>query len=1207
MQRKSLKKSKSARKVNKKTPVFVRPDFLTDEFSLPQSEERVLAFWKEHQIFEKSVAKNVPKGKGHAKKDFIFYEGPPYANGRPAMHHVIGRVVKDVMLRYKTMRGYHVPRRAGWDTHGLPVEMAAEKALGFKSKKDIEAYGIEKFNEKAKEQVWIYEDAWEHLTERIGYWLDLKNAYVTYAPEYIETIWWSLAEIEKRKLLYKGHKIISWCTRCGTALSTHELAQGYKLVQDNSVYVKFKLKEGQKISGFTTDEKIYILSWTTTPWTLPGNVALAVGEKISYTAFRIHGINELYIVAHDLVKTVFKDELIEIVLDDIKGKDLVGLEYGPLFDVKPLRSEKSYKIYPADFVTTTDGTGVVHTAVMYGEDDYALGKKVGLPEHHTVNEEGKFTDDVPELAGLYAKSNVTDEKVFEHLKRNGNFLRTEKYEHEYPHCWRCGTALLYYARTSWFIAMSTLRGELLKRNESINWMPEYIRDGRMGEWLRETKDWNLSRERYWGAPLPIWECAKCDHREVVGGLDDLDRLVGGSKNHYWVMRHGEAESNMFDIIDSGERKYLHLTPRGRKQVLVSITKFKKELAKKKIKLDMIIASDVTRTHETEEIDESVFAGEKVMLDKRLEEIHLGPTLAGNHDAKYSKDFPTYESRFETRPEGGESLRDVRTRVWDFLKDCETKYEGKNILIVTHEYPSWMLCSSGEAWSEKRAIAEKEKRGRDFLGFAEIQPLKVKMVPRNGSGEVDIHRPFVDEITMPCGKCGGVLRRVPTVADVWYDSGAMPFAQMHFPFEGAKKTSGESKQVVMAKDYPFPADYIAEGMDQLRGWFYTMLAISTALGYPAPYRNVITFGLLNDKFGNKMSKSKGNIIEPFSVIDKYGTDAVRWYFYTGTPFGEPKNFDEEEVGKTLRKMHLIVYNSFVFWKTYADQNAKIKTKSKNVLDLWIAARLNELTDAVTKKLEKYEVREAALEIDGFVDDLSRWYIRRSRRRLQRPEDKKDYEAASATLGFVLLSLVKIMAPFTPFFSEALYGALGGKKESVHLDEWPVADKKAIDEKLIAGMKMVRDFSTLGLAKRVAAGIKVRQPLASMTIGIKLAKDIEQILADEVNVKKILIDKKLKSDVSLDIVITAELRMEGIRRDFARMAQELRQKAELQPKDRIAIFVVAPQEAIDALRASEKVFLADIGAKNILYTRSEKFDAEESGKWEGRETWMGLLRL
>jgi isoleucyl-tRNA synthetase len=1207
MEEKSLKKSKSARRVDKKKAAFVRPDFLTSEFSLPQSEEKVLAFWKEHQIFEKSVAKNAPKGKGRAKKDFIFYEGPPYANGRPAMHHVIGRVVKDVMLRYKTMRGYHVPRRAGWDTHGLPVEMAAEKALGFKSKKDIEAYGIEKFNETAKEQVWIYEDAWEHLTERIGYWLDLKNAYVTYAPEYIETIWWSLAEIEKRKLLYKGHKIVSWCTRCGTALSTHELAQGYKLVQDNSVYVKFKLKAGQKIGDFTTNEKTYILSWTTTPWTLPGNVALAVGEKISYTAFRIHGINELYIVASDLVKTVFRDELIEIVHDNIKGKDILGLEYEPLFDVKPLRSEKSYKIYSADFVTTTDGTGVVHTAVMYGEDDYALGKKVGLPEYHTVNEEGKFTDDVPGFAGLYAKSNTTDEKVFEHLKQNENFLRTEKYEHEYPHCWRCGTALLYYARTSWFIAMSTLRGELLKRNKNINWMPEYIRDGRMGEWLRETKDWNLSRERYWGAPLPIWECAKCDHREVVGGLDELDRLVGGSKNHYWVMRHGEAESNMFDIIDSGQRKYLHLTPRGRKQVFARVTKFKKELAKKKVKLDMIIASDVTRTRETEEIDASVFAGEKVLLDKRLEEIHVGPTLTGHHNAKYSKDFPTYESRFETRPEGGESLRDVRKRVWDFLADCETKYEGKNILIVTHEYPAWMLFASGEAWSEKRAIAEKEKRGRDFLGFAEIQPLKVKMVPRNGGGEVDIHRPFVDEITMPCKKCGGVLRRVPTVADVWYDSGAMPFAQMHFPFDQKNTKTAKSKIVAIPKDYPFPADYIAEGMDQLRGWFYTMLAISTALGYPAPYRNVITFGLLNDKFGNKMSKSKGNIIEPFSVIDKYGTDAVRWYFYTGTPFGEPKNFDEEEVGKTLRKMHLIVYNSFVFWKTYADQNTKIKTPSKNILDLWITARLNELTDAVTKKLEKYEVREAALEINDFVDDLSRWYIRRSRRRLQRPENKKDYEAASATLGFVLISLMKIMAPFTPFFSEALYGALGGNKESVHLDEWPVTNKKAIDKKLIVGMKMVRDFSALGLAKRAEAGIKVRQPLASMAIGVKLAKDIEQILADEVNVKKILVDKKLKNDVALDVVITAELRAEGVRRDFARMAQELRQKAELQPKDRIAVFVVAPQEALDALRASERVFLTDIGAEKILYARSDKFDAEESGKWEGKETWMGLRKL
>jgi isoleucyl-tRNA synthetase len=1211
-------KKRSAKKVTEE-----HPDFLgSGEFSLPQAEERVLAFWKEKHIFEKSVSKNAAKS---AAKKFIFYEGPPYANGTPAMHHVIGRVVKDVVLRYKTMRGYNVPRRAGWDTHGLPVEMAVEKALGFKSKKDIEAYGVEKFNEKAREQVWIHKDKWERLTERIGYWLDLKNAYVTYSPEYIETIWWTLAEMNGKKLLYKGHKVVPWCTRCGTSLSSHELAQGYKLVQDNSVYVKFKLKEGQKIGNFTTDDKTYILSWTTTPWTLPGNVALAINSKVTYAVLNVPKRTEIeiienheplvnesrggfYVLAKAKAEEVQK-ETGGVAEYEFSGSKLVGLEYEPLFNVKPLQKEKSYKVYPADFVTTTDGTGVVHTAVMYGEDDYALGKEVGLPEYHTVDEEGKFTNDVPDLAGLYAKSNGTEEKIFEHLKKNGTFLRTEKYEHEYPHCWRCGTSLLYYARTSWFIAMSKLRKELSKNNDGIHWMPEYIRDGRMGEWLREAKDWNLSRERYWGAPLPIWECKKCDATEVIGGLEALNEAAGGPRNQYWVMRHGEAESNVFDIIDSGQRKYLHLTPRGKKQVRASIKKFKREFAKKKLKLDMIIASDVTRTRETEEIDASVFSGEKVMLDKRLEEIHLGPTLTGYRDGKYSKDFPTYEARFETRPEGGESLRDVRARTWSFLKECEEKYEGKNILIVAHDYPSWMLFHTGKAWSEKQAITEKEKMGGDFLKFAEIRKLDFKVAPRNGGGEVDLHRPFVDDVVLPCKKCRGAMRRVPEVADVWYDSGAMPFAQMHFPFDQKTAKPGKSKAVAIPKGYPFPADYIAEGMDQLRGWFYTLLAISTALGYGSPYKNVITFGLLNDKFGNKMSKSKGNVIEPFAVIDKYGTDAVRWYFYTGTPFGEPKNFDEDEVGKSLRKTHLIVYNSFVFWKTYADQTkSKIGiSRSSNALDRWILARLNGLVDSVTKKLDHYEIREAALEMDGFVDDLSRWYIRRSRRRLQRPEDQKDYAAASAVLHEVLLSLVQLMAPFTPFFSEMLYGALGGGKESVHLDEWPKAERRPGDEKLIADMTMAREFAAQGLARRAEAGIKVRQPLASMTIGTKLAKDIEQILADEVNVKKILVDKKIKEGITLDVVITERLRAEGVRRDFARMAQELRQKAGLQPKDKIAIFLAAPEEASVALHAEEKIFLSDVGAKSILYVRSEKFDAEESGKWEGKEVWMGIKKI
>jgi isoleucyl-tRNA synthetase len=939
---------------------------------------------------------------------------------------------------------------------------------------------------------------------------------------------------------------------------------------------------------------------------LPGNVALAVGEKISYTALRLKDVKELYIIASDLVKTVFKDQEIEIVHNDIKGKDLVGLDYEPLFDIKPLQKEKSYKIYPADFVTTTDGTGVVHTAVMYGEDDYALGKKIGLPEYHTVGEDGKFTKDVPGFEGLYVKSKDTEEKIFDYLKKRGNFLRIEPYKHEYPHCWRCGTPILYYARTSWFVAMSKLRKQLIASNKTVNWTPEHIKNGRFGEWLKEAKDWNFSRERYWGTPLPIWECKKCDHTAVASGIDDLSRLAGGSRNNYWVMRHGEAESNIFNIIDSGQRKNLHLTPRGRKQALASITKFKSELAKKKIKLDMIVASDVTRTQETEEIDVSVFVGEKVLFDKRLEEIHLGPTLTGNHDEKYAVVFPTYESRFEKRPEGGESLRDLRARIWDFLKEYEKKYEGKNILIVTHEYPTWMLSVVGEGWSEKRAIAEKETHGRDFIGFAEIRKLNVKALSRNEGGEIDLHKPYIDYVDMPCEKCGAVMRRVPEVADVWYDSGAMPFAQGHWPFSKGQDPEAKNQKPPVA----YPADYISEAVDQTRGWFYTLLAIATIMGYKAPYKNVICLGHINDKHGQKMSKSKGNIVDPWITMATYGVDAVRWYFYTATPPGEPKNFDEAELGKVVRKVHLIVYNSFLFWRTYADKNSKFKiqnSKLANVLDRWILARLNELTDIVTKDLEWYDIRGACLEIELFIDDLSRWYIRRSRRRLQRPESEKDHAAASGMLHEALLSLTRLMAPFTPFFSEMLYGALGGEKESVHLDAWPKAERRSDDKKLIVGMKAARDLSALGLAKRAEAGIKVRQPLASMAIGIKLAKELEKILADEVNVKKIVVDRKLKDGVRLNIVITPELRAEGVRRDIARMVQELRQKAELEPKDRITIFCSLPEEAANALRAEEKTFTTDIGAKDIFYSRSEKFDAEESGKWDGQDIWIGIKKI
>jgi isoleucyl-tRNA synthetase len=1171
-------------------------NFLDGDFNLPKLEEKVLAFWNAEHIFEKSVARA-------AKKKFIFYEGPPYANGKPGIHHVLSRVVKDVILRYKTMQGYSVPRRAGWDTHGLPVEMAAEKALGLKSKKDIEKYGIKLFNEKAKEQVWLYKDEWEKLTNRIGYWLDLKNAYITYEPEYIETIWWTLAEISKRKLLYKGHKVVPWCTRCGTALSSHELAQGYKETVDTSVYVKFKLNPGQKFGAYSAGESAYILSWTTTPWTLPGNVALAVGEKISYTALRMKGGSELYILASDLVKSVLKEQIVEIVHNDIKGSDLVGLEYEPLFDVAPLKSPVSYKVYPADFVTTTDGTGVVHTAVMYGEDDYALGKRIGLPEKHTVDEEGKFKADVRELAGDYVKAKETEEKIFTYLEKRGFLLRTETYTHEYPYCWRCGTAILYYARTSWFIGMSGLRKELMARNKTVNWMPEHVKQGRFGEWIKEAKDWNLSRERYWGAPLPIWECAACGHTDVVGSLDALDRLAGGSKNNYWIMRHGEAESNLFNIIDSGQRKNLHLTPRGKKQAEHAAKQFKKALDKRGEKIDVMISSDIVRTRETAAIMGAAL-GVKPIFDSGIEEIHLGPTLTGNQDKKYSEMFPTYKSRFTTRPVGGESLVDLRVRMWEFMKKCEANYRGKNILIVTHEYPAWMLSQVAEGWSERRAVAEKESHGRDFITFAEVRKLAVKTIPRNDTGEVDLHRPFADVIDVPCPQCkAGTMKRVREVADVWYDSGAMPYAQAHYPFEGKTNTKTLS-------GLEYPADYIAEGMDQTRGWFYTLLAIATALGYKAPYKNVVVLGLINDKFGQKMSKSKGNIVEPFSMIDAHGVDAVRWYFYTSAPLGEPKNFDDREVAKAFRRVHLIVYNSLIFWKTYADQKATA-VNAKNALDAWILARLNEATASVTKNLDAYEIREAALEIEALVDDLSRWYIRRSRRRLQRPESVADYKAASATLRYILLSLVKLMAPFTPFFSEILYAELGGTHESVHLDAWPAADKK-VNKNIILGMKAVRDLAAQGLAKRAEAGIKVRQPLTAFRIKDRILKShapLLAILADEVNVKKVLFvtPGAMQGDGELDTTITPELREEGLVREVIRMVQGLRQDADLEPKDRIAVMLELGKAASDAIQKNEALFKEEVGAQALAYKKSDKFTAEQATKLDGQEVWVGIRRV
>lgn len=1145
-----------------------------EKFSLPEVEEKVLGFWNQHNIFERSLAKN--KG-----KKFVFYEGPPTANGKPGIHHVLSRSFKDVILRYKTMSGYAVPRKGGWDVHGLPVELEVEKQLGLSSKKEIEKFGIAEFNEKCKESVWKYKDEWEKLTKRMGFWLDLKNPYIPYQNSYMETLWWIFKSVWEKKLLYRGHKIVPWCPRCGTGLSSHELALGYKEVEENSVYMKFRVKEKQKIGKRGVDAHTYILSWTTTPWTLPGNIALAIAPNVDYSivAVKDEKKSEIYILATARL-SVLEGGYTEIA--KVKGKELEGLSYEPLFKIPAIQKidikEKAHKVYPAGFVTTEDGTGVVHTAVMYGEDDYVLGKQIGLPEYHTVDEQGKFVEGIEGFSGLFAKDANTDEKIFELLKEKNFFLRTEKYKHEYPFCWRCNSALLYYARSSWFIGMSKLREKLIAENKKINWVPKHLQDGRFGEWIREVKDWAISRERYWGTPLPIWECEGCGAERVIGGVDEFKDALHKGTNRYIFMRHGQAENNTRHLLNSWpEPEKLSLTLKGRVQVEKTARILKKE------KIDLIFASDITRTKQTAEMVKEITGfKEKIFFDARLREFDFGDF----NGKKYEAYQPYYSSRLEKftkKTPHGENHTDLRKRLFEFLVETEKKYKNKTILVITHDGPVYMLHSIISGWSTEDQLVEKEKRGCDYIKNAGFERGMMKNVPRDATGSFDLHRPYIDEIEFPCKKCKGVMKRIPEVADVWFDSGAMPLAQSHYPFENKNKLA-------------YPADYISEGIDQTRGWFYTLLAIGILVGKGTPFKNVISSGLILDTNGQKMSKSKGNIVDPWEMIKKYGIDTVRWYFYTTNPPGESKCFDEAELGKVSRQLFSLLYNSFVFFDLYG-----AKTKNKTIpatlplLDRWILGRLAETTERVTKGLGTYNVGDAGKAIELFTDDLSRWYIRRSRRRFQKPESKKDYEMASRVLGHVLLEISKLIAPFTPFFAEALYQSLGGKKLSVHLDEWPTADKKYIDKKIFERMNEVRAVASLTLAKRAELGIKVRQPLASVTLNadtsiLKKERPYLEILKDEVNVKDVLFVEKIQEPVLLDTHITHELKEEGWLRELTRAIQDLRQDAKLQPRDVVELYIETSEELNFVVTKWNNELKKSVNAKNILFSKPKVFHAE-----------------
>ena len=846
-----------------------------------EREKEVIAFWKQNRIFEKSVEKN------EGGEEFSFFDGPPTANGKPHIGHILTRVMKDIIPRYQTMKGRHVLRKAGWDTHGLPVELEVEKSLGMDGKQDIEKYGIEPFIKKCKESVWKYTDEWRKMSDRVGYWVDMDNPYVTYHDDYIESVWWALKEIHKKGLLYKGHKIVPYCPRCGTALSSHEVAQGYKDVKETSVVARFRIK-GR--------ENAYILAWTTTPWTLPSNVALCMNPDETYAEIESGGAR--YILAEALVSKFFENYT---VIGRKTGKEYEGTEYEPLFDyAKGTFREKAYYVVCDGYVTLTDGTGVVHIAPAFGEDDYKVGKKYRLPVVQLVNERGCFDDRCPELSGLFAKK--ADKLILDMLEERGLLFKKLPYEHSYPFCWRCDTPLLYYARSSWFIEVTKVKEQLLAANRSVNWMPETIRDGRMGNFLENVIDWGLSRDRYWGTPLPVWVCPDCGEIEVIGSKAEL----------------------------------------------------------------------------------------------------------------------------------------------------------------------------------------KEKCGVE--------------------GDIELHRPYLDDLTCTCPKCGGKMKRTPEVIDCWFDSGSMPFAQYHYPFE--------NKDLF---DETFPADFISEAVDQTRGWFYTLLAISTILFGRAPFKNCIVLGHVNDKDGVKMSKHKGNVVDPWSVLDKQGADAVRWYFYTNSAPWIPSRFGAEAVSEVQRKFQGTLWNTYAFFTLYAEIDGydpskyDLKSCKLSLMDKWVLSELNTIVKYVDEWLAAYDITNSARSIQDFVDMLSNWYVRRGRDRYWGSEMTEDKAAAYTTLYTVLTTLAKLLAPFTPFMAEMMYQNLVPQfypdaPESVHLCDFPVADESLIDPELNMSMWRVRMLVAAGRSARNAGNLKNRQPLAEMLVASDAPQDLDideemiAVVLDELNVKK-----------------------------------------------------------------------------------------------------------
>ena len=924
----------------------------TEKSDTAKREEEILKFWNENTIFEKTLKKDAPEG------EYVFYDGPPFATGTPHYGHLIQSAIKDVVPRYWTMRGFHVERQWGWDCHGLPIENIVEKELETKSKKDIEKMGVKKFNDLCREKIFTYADVWDEFIPRFGRWADMENPYRTMDKDYMESEWWAFKALHEKDLIYEDYRSMHICPRCETTLAQAEVAEGYADIKDLAVTVKFHLKEGQEFGNgkYKTKDSAYILAWTTTPWTLPGNVALAVGKDIAYTSLRVNGIPELLIVASERVEELFKDSDIEIVHDDMTGADLVGLEYEPPFDSylndETLKNrENAWKVYAADFVTAEDGTGIAHEAPAFGAEDMELAQQVGLPLIQHVGMDGVIKPEVKELAGLSVKPiddhQATDVEVIKYLAGKELLFAKEKYEHSYPHCWRCDTPLINYATSSWFVAVEKIKDDLLKYAEEIEWSPKHVKKGRWGEWLKGARDWSISRQRFWANTIPVWRCDTCKHDQVFGSAKELEEASGATVE-------------------------------------------------------------------------------------------------------------------------------------------------------------------------------------------------------------DLHKDVVDEVTF-AHDCGGTMRRVPDVLDTWFNSGSVPFASYHYPFENKEKVSER-----------IPADFIGEAQDQVSKWFYYQHVLGGALFNSHVFKNVITSGIVLAEDGKKMSKRLQNYPDPQDLIDTHGADAVRLYMLASPVVrGENLNFSEDGVAEISRKVMGRLMNVCSFYELYKDSmEHELSGESTHVLDRWIMSRMYQVRTEVTKAMDAYELDRAARPLIEFVDDLSTWYVRRSRERFK-GDDEADKKAALETLRWVLRKYAKAAAPFTPFISEYVWARTKGadEPESVHLSFW--CKEKDVDTALLEKMEAVRGVVTAALEKRVHAGIKVRQPLATLWIKderIGDEQDILDIIKDEVNVEDVAFRSDIEGEVELDTNITSELKEKGDVRELTRAIQDARKKAGLAPGEQVSAVILGPAETL-----------------------------------------------